>query len=442
MPHSQSAIVTGPIQITFAAPNQKSSEKTDLAPRGALQIRQHLGRALNRGMGRICLVLLAFFAAGCAVHDRTDLTPTATTYERFEPVGAPADVRTFGDISNLEADEVITEFREGFSRAGRRGAINILALSGGGPDGAYGAGVLSGWTATGRRPEFDIVTGISTGAIIAPFAFLGSDYDASVRRFYTTTDTKQVATFRVMAALLGGGALADNAPLAEAIARELTDDIILKIAEEHRKGRRLVIGTTNFDAERPVLWDIGALADARTPAAFELVRKVILASAAIPVVFTPVRIPVTDGEIVREELHVDGALTQQIFTYPGDLPMRRILADLGLSNANNTVWLIHNKRLEPRFEPQSTKLVDMSERTLSTLIRSQGFGDLAYIIALAKRDGFQVNGLVVPPRFDEEPTQAFDPVYMSKLYNVGVEDGSDPNAWRSDLQDELFNVPE
>lgn len=386
------------------------------------------------------LLLLSSLLAGCAVHNRTQVTPTEATYQQYAPVGVPADIRTFGDVSDANEEQIIAEFKSVFTRRGKTGGLNILALSGGGPDGAYGAGVLNGWTATGRRPEFDIVTGISTGAIIAPFAFLGSDYDAAIRRFYTTTDTKGVAKFRVAAALIGGGALADNAPLERAIAQELTNDIIRQIGEEHRKGRRLIIGTTNFDAERPVLWDVGELAQANTPEAFALVRKVILASAAIPVFFKPVRIAVTNGKTTKEELHVDGALTQQIFTYPSNLPMRRALAESGLADQNNRIWLIHNKRLEPRFHPQSTRLTKMADRTLSTLIRSQGLGDLAFIIALAQRDGLTVNGLAVPHRFEETPTQTFDPAYMRRLYNVGIVDGSDVNAWQTDLQKRLFGA--
>lgn len=239
--------------------------------------------------------LVVLLAAGCGLHDRSSHTPLARNYETFAPIGIPAKVRSFGDLSELDEDRIVAEYKSVFARPGKRGAVNILALSGGGPDGAYGAGVLNGWSSTGQRPEFDIVTGISTGALIAPFAFLGPDYDAAIHRFYTTTDTTRVARFRVLGALVGGGALADNKPLKAAIDQELTDEILGKIGKEHRKGRRLIIGTTNFDAERPVLWDIGALASVGTPQSYEMVRKVILASAAIPVFFTPVRIPVTDG---------------------------------------------------------------------------------------------------------------------------------------------------
>ncbi|WP_189369140.1 patatin-like phospholipase family protein [Tateyamaria omphalii] len=381
---------------------------------------------------------MAVFVASCGIHDRQFLTPSPDTYEAFAPVGVPVSVRAFGDLSGADSAAIVDDLTRALKQRGNRTGLNILALSGGGPDGAYGAGVLNGWTATGERPEFDIVTGISTGAIIAPFAFLGPDYDASLTRFYTKTDTTRIARFRVLPAVFSGGALADNAPLARAIEEELTDAHIRKIAEEHRKGRRLIIGTTNMDAERSVLWDIGELAKVGTPEAFGLVRRIILASAAIPVFFQPVRIPVSDGIVVREELHVDGALTQQIFSYPSDLPLRDILKDAGLANKTNTIWLIHNKRLEPRFEAQSTRLLEMADRTLSTLIRSQSYGDIAFIVALAERDGLGVNGLAVPPRFSEEPRQAFDPHYMTKLYQIGVEDGLDPQRWYRDLDEVLF----
>ncbi|MEJ6393860.1 patatin-like phospholipase family protein [Gymnodinialimonas sp. 2305UL16-5] len=364
--------------------------------------------------------------------------PDASTYENYLPVGMPADVRFFGDNTDLEATQIANELRGAVAAHHGTGGVNFLALSGGGANGAFGAGILSGWSATGARPEFDIVTGISTGAIIAPFAFLGSGYDAALQRFYTQTRTRDVARFRVLGTVFAGQSLANNRPLQAAIRRELTDQMLTRIAEEHATGRRLIIGTTYVDAERPVLWDVGAIASVGTPDAYELARQVILASASIPLVFEPVQIDVTNGQDIRSEMHIDGAVSQHIFAYPQDLQMGDIIRQLGLERRRNTIWIIQNDRLEPRFEPQSERFGPLLNWTYDALMRSQGLGDVAHIASLAQRDGLALRGVAIPATFAEEPTQFFDPTYMSNLFQVGYEMGLDQGAWRDDIEEVLL----
>ena len=393
-------------------------------------MRPHIWRWLST-------ILASFLLFSCSAHDRTAVAVPELRADRFHPIGMPPSIRTYGDEYALNTDRLIADYRATFLRFPKSKGLNILALSGGGPDGAFGAGVLAGWSQNGRRPEFDIVTGISTGAIIAPFAFLGAEYDENLRRFYTQTQTRQIVRFRVLRAVIDGGFIADTAPLAAAIERELTDEVIAAIARKAESGADLLIGTTNIDAERPVVWDIGELAQLGTPKANDLIRQVILASASVPIVFKPVPIEVSDGTEIREELHVDGGLTNEIFVYPREVPMRRILRETGFAARRNTIWLIQNKSIWPDYEPQNTRLPQLVERTVNLLVKSQTLGDIVQISALAKRDGFHVNGLVIPPEFDEEQTQLFDPVYMSKLYNLGFRHGADPNSWYTDLEELL-----
>ncbi|MCL6285127.1 patatin-like phospholipase family protein [Ruegeria sp. 2012CJ41-6] len=381
-------------------------------------------------------LVIVLVGIGCAPK-RALPPPDAATYESFEPVGMPPDIRYYADDFEVDKSQVIAEFRAAVSREKDADGVQLLALSGGGADGAYGAGVLNGWSRSGRRPEFDVVTGISTGAIIAPFAFLGSDYDPPLREFYTETRTADVAQLRILDALISGRTIANVTPLKKKINREMTDQLIREIAQEHARGRRLFVGTTNIDAERPVLWDVGAIASVGTPQAHQLVRSVILASASIPLVFDPVPIQVSNGHEVRQEMHVDGALTQQIFAYPPGLPVKQTLRELGYANKANTIWLIHNKRLEPRYREQDLRLSKMVDRTLGTLVRSQGLGDIAAITALAKRDDLRLRGLAVPVGFQTEPKEFFDPGYMRALYTQGYADGLRPDSWRADLK-EIF----
>ena len=182
---------------------------------------------------------------------------------------------------------------------------DYLSISGGGANGAFGAGLLKGWSESGNRPEMTIVTGISTGALIAPFAFLGSELEL----LYTTMSTSELIKKRSLIAGLTSDALADTSPMRELLLKHVDEEIIEKIAQEHTRGRRLLIGTTNLDAKRPVIWNIGAIAAVGTDESAQLIRDVMLASASIPGVFPPVRLKVQVGTQEYDELHVDGGVS-------------------------------------------------------------------------------------------------------------------------------------
>ena len=163
--------------------------------------------------------------------------------------------------------------------------LHFLALSGGGDDGAFGAGVLCGWTAHGDRPEFKLVTGISTGALIAPFAFLGSSYDDTLRYLYTGITGKDIFSMKSLLTVLWRESVADTQPLAKMLDKYVDESMLAEIAAAHTKGRRLIIGTTQLDAQRLVLWDMGAIASSGDPDAIKLFRKIMLTSASIPGAF-------------------------------------------------------------------------------------------------------------------------------------------------------------
>jgi predicted acylesterase/phospholipase RssA len=170
--------------------------------------------------------------------------------------------------------------------------VETLALSGGGPDGAFAAGLLAGWTEASDRPEFEIVTGVSVGALIAPFAFLGPNRDAELSSLMTGIRTEDVLDFRFFGALRGALGVADPAPLRRRLSAVVDNAMLADIARAHRDGRRLLVVTTNIDAARPVLWDMGAIAEA---GARQLFLDVLLASASIPGAFPPVPIVVEAG---------------------------------------------------------------------------------------------------------------------------------------------------
>jgi predicted acylesterase/phospholipase RssA len=303
-----------------------------------------------------------------------------------------------------------------------------LAISGGGPDGAFGAGLLVGWTAQGTRPEFTVVTGISTGALIAPFAFLGPKYDALLRTVYTELSTADLVERRGLLDILRGDSLASTRPLRALIAKYIDDAMIAELAAEHRRGRSLLIGTTNLDAARPVTWNITRIAASGAPGARELIYDVILASASIPGVFPPVKVEVEAGGRSYDEIHVDGGVTSQVFMYPLGLSWRKVLDRLQVPGRPK-LYVIRNSRTDPGFESIQRRLVPIMARSVSSLIRTQGIGDMAMIYFAARRDGVDFNLAYVPDDFTLEPKESFDREYMSQLFAIGYEAARKGYPW-------------
>ncbi len=295
---------------------------------------------------------------------------------------------------------------------------NYLAISGGGANGAFGAGLLAGWTRAGTRPEFTMVTGVSTGALTAPFAFLGPAYDKLLKEVYTTTSTKDIMRERGFISAMFSDSMADTTPLKKLLEKYITADVVEKIAEEHRRGRRLFVGTVNLDAGRSVIWNIGAIANSSFPGKLELIHEILRASTAIPVAFPPVAITVINNGKKYEELHVDGGTGSQVFVYPAAADWKLITQQLKVKGTPN-VYVIRNSFLEPDYMGVNRSLVPIASRSIDSLIRTQGIGDLYQIFALCQRDGNNFNLAYIPNTFTEEPKEGFDPVYMKDLYELG-----------------------
>jgi Patatin-like phospholipase len=313
-------------------------------------------------------------------------------------------------------------------RAAGPPVVQYLALSGGAGDGAFGAGVLVGWTQRQDRPRFEVVTGVSAGALIAPFAFLGPRYDRQLREIWTKYDTDDLATPQIFAGLLGAEALADSAPLKSLIARYVDRRMLDRIADEYRAGRVLLVGTTNLDAQRPVIWNMGEIAASRHPYALELFRQVILASVSVPGVFAPVHIKVRAGEQILEEMHVDGGPTRQVFVAPAQLSLRSF-DPLYPTPPVRRLYIIKNGKLVPEYEYVEANALAISARSVFTLTKSQSVGDINRIYDMAQRDGAEFRLLSIPADFSAAAHQAFDPQYMKQLFEKGVGLGRAGDAW-------------
>ncbi|MEA3303467.1 MAG: patatin-like phospholipase family protein [Pseudomonadota bacterium] len=306
---------------------------------------------------------------------------------------------------------------------------NYLAISGGGANGAFGAGLLAGWSAAGTRPQFTMVTGVSTGALTAPFAFLGSDYDDQLKEIYTTISTKDIANKRNVIAVALGDSLAHTEPLQKLLKKYITAEMVDDIATETKKGRRLFVGTVNLEAGRSVIWNIGFIAASNRSDKVELIHKILLASASIPIAFPPVSIPVEHNGTLYDELHVDGGTGSQVFVYPAAIDWRKIKRVLRVKGKPN-VYVIRNSFLDPNYLGMKRNLLPIGMRTIDSLIRTQGIGDLYQIYALTERDGNVFNLAYIPPDFTEESKEEFDPVYMTKLFERGYQMGVDGYPWK------------
>jgi len=297
--------------------------------------------------------------------------------------------------------------------------LTILALSGGGENGAFGAGILNGWTASGHRPEFDIVTGISTGALQAPFAFLGPEYDASLTK-YSQITSKDVYKKRPLSTIFQlRDAVADFTPLKDLIAHLFGQKELKAVAREYSRGRLLFIGTTQLDAQQLVFWNMGAIASSGHPDALDLFRKVMIASASVPVAVPPVYIDVEADGKIYDEMHVDGGMMTQVF----GIKFLKYAADVWRMagfKITGRVFIVRNGRVDPEWAFVEPKLAKIGGRSISTTIKSQGIGDLyrGYVDSIDA--GFDFNFIDIPEEFEQRPEEPFDPEYMKALYDYGL----------------------
>ena len=266
--------------------------------------------------------------------------------------------------------------------------LDLLGISGGGENGAFGAGLLNGWTERGGRPSFFLVTGISTGALSAPFAFLGSAWDAKLKSVYTDITLADVLVRRGYTAAIWNDALADTSPLFRTISRYLDEAMLAEIARAYDGGRLLLIGTSNLDAQMPVIWNIGAMAKSGHPRALDTVRRILLASSAIPGAFSPVLFDVTlDGQRFQE-LHVDGGAFAQVFLYPFSVSQfRRERLARRLPVAPARAWVIRNARLDPEWASVDRRTLGILGRAVTSMISASGFNDVLRLYVAAERDG-------------------------------------------------------
>ena len=394
---------------------------------------RHPGQ-LSRACGASCAraVAILFFASllsACSFIQRDEFT---SRQQAAASVPGIRDARAWVDGTDVE----LRAFLKGSlftSSASSR--LDVLAISGGAYDGAYGAGIVSGWTATGTRPQFSVVTGVSAGSLIAPFAFLGPKWDNELAKAFTSTDTEIVGDALKVLGLLGPIDLRHDS-LVRLVDGFVTPQLLAAVAAEHARGRRLLVLTTNLDAQRGVIWDMGAIAASRQPNARELFRDVLVASSSVPGVFGPTYIEAEAGDHRFREMHADGGVTTQVFILP-DVVLARAGRDTAADRPPVRVWVIMNNSVTPQFEVVEAGLLTTSARSMSTLIKADAKKTLYMTADFVGRDRFNLtyidNGFYNFLAANPSLTPGFNQRYMQALFRYGYGKARASHPWTNDV---------
>lgn len=393
-----------------------------------LQSRPGATEAARLSRAATIIVAAQLLLLGCASNDRYRAVPSALagnlTFARVE------NARFAGE----DVAAVRIEFERAFARrrsqAGLAAPATFLALSAGQEDGAFAAGLLVGWSEHGGRPEFQIVTGTSTGALAAPFAFLGPEFDWALEAMYTRTRVDDIVEARYLVAAVTNDGMMDTAPLAQTIAKYLSQQILQRIAEEYRKGRLLLISTTNLDSGKLVVWNIGAIAASENPNRLDLVRKIILASAAVPGLFPPVMIDAALKNGRYQEMHVDGGTVAQMFLYPPSLDMAAIVKSFA-TKVRPTAYIIRNGRVGPEPEEVERGTLQIAGRAITTMIASNAVGELYRIYTTTQRDDIDFKLALIKSDFTAPYKRRFDHDYMNELFAYGRAKAVAGYAWQT-----------
>lgn len=366
---------------------------------------------------------------------RRDAIPPTLTDKAVIPGIPDARYRLDHDLTPFIQDAVQSNKRESevLAKAGKPHTIlplaNMLAVSGGGDAGAFAAGLIAGWTAHGTRPMFKVVTGISAGALVAPFAFLGPEQDGVIRYVSNAIGPKDIFHARNVLTRLASDGIADSKPLSRLITKYVTADILAAIASEYAKGRILLIGTTDLDSGRPVTWNMGAIAASQAPGALDLFRNIMIASMSIPGAVSPVMIDVNVDGKQFQEMHVDGGVITQVFLYPPGT-LVALNRDSGAPlRLDRHFYVIRNGTLEPQWSGTKRRTLSIGGRAISALIQTQGISDLERIYRMAQQDGADFNLAYIGADFSFAHNRKFDGEYMKRLFDYAFQLSANGYPW-------------
>ncbi|MEO1091388.1 MAG: patatin-like phospholipase family protein [Pseudomonadota bacterium] len=379
------------------------------------------------GSRALLLVLVVGVLAACASVERR---PVPADHSEIAQIPGIPDARHWGDAPRPGLEDYLLTMREQRLSSGGPDRVVLLALSGGADDGAFGAGLLKAWSDAGDRPEFQLVTGVSTGGLSAPFAFLGPDYDADLKEVFSLP-ADRIFSERAWVNILPKASAMDTLPLFEVISSYADEALLEAVAAEAAKGRRLFVQSTNLDAQRPVIWDLTAIASSGAPEALDVFRKALLASASIPGAFPPVTFEVeADGESY-DEIHADGGVISQDTVMASWLfRLDEIAAQVpDVERAPLDIYVVRNGRVAPQHEGVQYDLITVVGRAASTMIKMSGLTDIyvGYLAAEAADANFYATW--IGDDFTVPYSGPFDVDYMAALYDYGEKKLESGKAW-------------
>ena len=395
----------------------------------------------NPAFQRLALLVamaLCAFAVGCSLTEKLSLKPSSPK----SPAAAGLDSKSLVDLGALSQSsnkagldlsamlEEAEELRNKKIACAKGPKRSMLVLSGGGSYGAFQSGVLRGWGETGSRPEFDVITGVSTGALVAAITFPGPDMDSIGELIFTSVSNRDIFKKRNIVFGLTQGYVADTKPLRELIDAMVTDEYLDRIAGQHTMGRRLYIGTTNLETRRQVIWDMGniAIKHRNDKNSKKLFRDILQASAAIPGMFPPVTIPIEVGGKVYEEKHVDGGVTAGVFLRPFALNISGSKESL----AGSDIYILVAGKLYADPGPVGKDLMSLGSSTVAALLSGQVRDELAEIYAVSVFQGMHFHLGAVPEDYPiTMKSSEFDKKEMRDLFMEGRRLGQTGALWRN-----------
>lgn len=375
-----------------------------------------------------CALLCACLLGGCAMMPRRPPPPTLVNHA--SPNGFAPDIRML-TVDRKEFLQRLPRWLHGLEAAAGGRPINIMVLSGGGAYGAFGAGALIGMSHAGSRPEFQLVTGVSAGALLAPFAFLGPAWDRQLQHVFTAGAIERLQPSLVWGTI--GRVMFPQGPrngdaLATIVNETFTDQLIEAVATKAAAGNLLVVATTDLDNQETMLWNMGAIAQRGGVAAYKLFRAVLTASASVPGVFPPVLIGVQEGGRLYDEMHVDGGVTTPLFIAP---MVARVSPDLGTEPGNGNVYVIVNGAPAVRPEEVSINTFKVLQTSLAAGLTYRTRDALGTIMELSRRNQMKLHVTYMPTAYPAGSFLDFRGEHLRGLFQYGEHCAAQARLWTS-----------
>jgi hypothetical protein len=392
----------------------------------------------------LCLLLLLLFIllSGCAT--RPPALPEA--YADKLPWGAiDLDIEKSGKYTLRDSlGSALIKKANDHGNSNETVPFNVLTLSGGGTRGAFGAGLLSGWTDNGDIPEFDIVTGVSTGAVMATFVFLGGDELEKVKTFYTKMYTKDIYTSSWLS-FFGEAYLMNPKPLKKLFSNNFNEALLKRVADAHAKGRRLYIGTTNIDTGQQIVWDMGAIASSNRSDKYQRFSDIIYASSAMPIFLPPQYFSVDVEDEQYYQMHVDGGIYSHVFMIGLFVNWNEILdfSDDANLDFDVTLYTIANRKYRNRtaydpVEQSPSSVISAFIETETDLLFDRSMYRL-YDSCMQKGIKFRMAAVPKEVNYVDVATE-FNPEKMLKLFSVGYGFGLNGIKWQEDISIDEYDI--